>query len=38
MLSGMEDSSISIMHAEELLDQTNKIKKGLPGEKIKIGN
>lgn len=38
MLSGMEDSSISIMHAEELLDQTNKIKKGLSEEKIKIGN
>jgi DNA repair protein RecN (Recombination protein N) len=38
MLSGMEDSSISIMHAEELLDQTNKIKNGLLEEKIKIGN
>jgi len=38
MLSGMEESSISIMHAEELLEQTKRIKKDLMEEKIKIGN
>ncbi len=38
MLSGMEESSISIMHAEELLEQTKKIKKDLMEEKIKIGD
>jgi len=38
MLSGMEESSISIMHAEELLEQTKKIKKDLMEEKIIIGN
>jgi DNA repair protein RecN (Recombination protein N) len=38
MLSGMEESSISIMHAEELLEQTKIIKKDLMEEKIKIGN
>lgn len=38
MLSGMEESSISIMHAEELLEQTKRIKKNLMEENIKIGN
>lgn len=38
MLSGMEESSISIMHAEELLEQTKRMKKDLMEEKIKIGN
>ncbi|MBE3089726.1 MAG: DNA repair protein RecN [Actinobacteria bacterium] len=38
MLSGMEESNISIMHAEELLEQTKRIKKDLMEEKIKIGN
>lgn len=38
MLSGMEESSISIMHAEELLEQIKKMKQELMEEKIKIGN
>ncbi|MCL4378297.1 MAG: DNA repair protein RecN [Actinobacteria bacterium] len=38
MLSGMEDSNISVMHAEELLEQTNRIKKDLKEEKVKVGN
>jgi hypothetical protein len=38
MLSGMQESNISIMHAEELLEQTKRMKKDLMEEKIKIGN
>jgi len=37
MLGGLAESDISIKHAEELLEQTNKIKKLKNEEKIKIG-
>jgi len=32
MLSGSEESNISILHAEELLEKSNRIKKELIGE------
>jgi DNA repair protein RecN (Recombination protein N) len=38
MSSGSEESDISILHAEELLEKSNRIKKELIGEQIKIGN
>jgi len=37
MLSGSEESDISILHAGELLEKSNRIKKELIGEQIKIG-
>ena len=38
MLSGKKESSISIMHAEELINQCNVIKKNLLGAEVEIKN
>jgi len=38
MLGGLAESTISIKHAEELLEQTNRIKREQIEEKLKIGN
>ncbi len=38
MMSGLEDSDISVMHAEELIDKCNSIKSELMGRKIKVEN
>jgi len=38
MMSGLEESDISVKHAEELLDKCNTIKCDLTERKIKIEN
>jgi len=38
MMSGLEESDISVMHAEELLDKCNAIKNKLTERKIKVEN
>jgi len=38
MLSGKNESSISIMHAEELLNQCNTAKKNLLEAEVRVGN
>ena len=38
MLSGKKESSISIMHAEELINQCNVIKKNLLEAEVEIKN
>jgi DNA repair protein RecN (Recombination protein N) len=38
MMSGLEESDISVMHAEELLDKCNAIKNELVERKIKVEN
>ncbi len=38
MISGTSDSTISMMHAEELLEKCKNIKDALLEEKIKVGN
>ncbi len=38
MMSGLEESDISVMHAEELLDKCNTIKNELAERKIKVEN
>lgn len=38
MMSGLAESNISVMHAEELLDKCNTIKNNLAEGKIKVGN
>ena len=38
MMSGLEESDISVKHAEELLDKCNTIKSDLTERKIKIEN
>ncbi len=38
MISGMKDSDISVMHAEELMEKCNTIKSDLTEGKIKVEN
>jgi len=38
MMSGLKDSDIAVMHAEELIDKCNSIKSELTERKIKVEN
>ena len=38
MISGMKESDISVMHAEELIEKSSDIKNDLTEGKIKVEN